>query len=152
LNSDYDKILESQIDRELKALPAIKAPVELRAAVMAAIQPKGRARRSSWAVWPLGLQAATVVLLVAGFAGLCFIGWHLRQSDVLAVATRPFSEIVSWFDLFTGLVQTFASAIGLVFRNLNTALMAGLLGAAAFAYFTWIAIGALWFRIAFARR
>ena len=40
MNSDYERNLEAQIDRELRALPDLRAPAALHSRVMAAIERK----------------------------------------------------------------------------------------------------------------
>ena len=57
MNPNYDKLLETCIDRELRALPNVKAPAILQAQVMAAIQSGVMRPRVAWAAWPFFVRA-----------------------------------------------------------------------------------------------
>jgi hypothetical protein len=66
--------LDARLDRELKALPAPRAPRTLLPRVLAAtVQRPAGARATGWFTWPLGWRIASiaaVALAVAGFSML----------------------------------------------------------------------------------
>jgi hypothetical protein len=63
--------LERLIDRELRKLPAPRAPHTLLARVMAAAQESASRQwyTRAWLTWPVGWQVASVVVLLMSFAG-----------------------------------------------------------------------------------
>jgi hypothetical protein len=63
--------LERLIDRELRKLPAPRAPHTLLARVMAAAQESASRPwyTRAWLTWPVGWQVASVVVLLMSFAG-----------------------------------------------------------------------------------
>ena len=63
--------LERLIDRELRKLPAPRAPRTLLPRVMAAVQESARRPWYSraWMTWPIGWQVASVCLLFAALGG-----------------------------------------------------------------------------------
>ena len=83
--------LEDAIDRELKQLPAPRAPETLLPRVLAATVARPRARwfAQPWLGWPLGWQVASVAALVAIGVGLAMLVPALSQpSGPAPAATR----------------------------------------------------------------
>jgi hypothetical protein len=152
LNNDHEAFLERRIDSELKTLPNVKAPVELRLRVMTVIESKAAPGRSSWSTWPLAIRVVFAFVLVMGFAGLCFGGWHLQNSEILKSVYDFLAQSWSWLGTLAGVLETFATALLIVFKALNPSILTALVVSAAIVYFTWVALGTLWFRIAFARK
>ena len=60
MNSEYEKRLEAEIERELKGLPELTAPGTLVSRVMAAIEQRADRPwyRQPWQAWPVALRAA----------------------------------------------------------------------------------------------
>lgn len=92
----YRADLEQSIDRRLHRLPLPAAPDTLLPRVMAAVR-VWAARpwyQRAWFTWPLGLQVASSLVLIAALAGVAFglpqvgsLAGHI-VSDALAGATR----------------------------------------------------------------
>ena len=85
--------LEQKVDRELKRLPAPRAPHTLLPRVLAAVD--AWARRPwytrAWFTWPLGWQVASVVLLALVAAG----AWMLPPAPPAVVVTTN-AGVVLW--------------------------------------------------------
>ena len=85
--------LEQKVDRELKRLPAPRAPHTLLPRVLAAVD--AWARRPwytrAWFTWPLGWQVASVVLLALVAAG----AWMLPPAPPSVVVTTN-AGVVLW--------------------------------------------------------
>ena len=80
--------LERLIDRELRALPAPRAPRSLLARVMAAVEVEAERPwyARAWLTWPAGWQIASALLLMAVVAGGAMLLPQLRA----AAATLTF--------------------------------------------------------------
>lgn len=77
--------LERLVDREMKALPAPRAPHTLLPRVMAAVEALARRPwyRRAWFTWPIGWQIATVSFAIAALTGLVML-----VPDVTSVARQ----------------------------------------------------------------
>lgn len=73
--------LERLVDRELRALPAPRAPRTLLPRVMAAVASARRPWYSrAWLTWPAAWQAVSVVVLLAAVAGGAMLLPNVRQA------------------------------------------------------------------------
>jgi hypothetical protein len=73
--------LERLVDRELRALPAPRAPRTLLPRVMAAVASARRPWYSrAWLTWPAAWQAVSVVVLLAAVAGGAMLLPSVRQA------------------------------------------------------------------------
>ena len=154
MNPDYDKQLEAAISRELKALPELAAPGALANRVMAAIGQRARVSwyRRSWQTWPVALQAAALVVMLALFGGLCLGGWQLSQ---IGTATLALHRVGEWFSGLNVIGNTFSvlvNAAVLVAKKLGTGFIVACLVAAGTGYAMCIGLGTVYFRLAFAKR
>ena len=151
MNPDYDKQLEAAISRELKALPELSAPSALAGRVMAAIGQRARVPwyRRSWQAWPVALQAASLVMLLAAFAILCFGSWRLAHFATLTPVAR---EVSGWFSLVNAVwnaANTLANALGLAFRSLGPAVAIGSAVMLLISYAMCVGLGTVYWRLAF---
>ena len=89
MNANHDHELEARIDRELKSLPPLSAPPTLAPSIMARLagQEEVAWYRRAWPAWPLALRAASLVVLLALFGGLCFAGWSASHAPGVTTAT-----------------------------------------------------------------
>jgi len=154
MNPDYDKQLESAISRELKALPEMAAPGGLANRVMAAIGQRARVPwyHRSWQTWPVILQAASLVVLLALFGGLCLAGWELSQAEVTTFALHRVGEWFSGFNVIGNIFNALAGAAVLVAKKLGTGFIVACLAAVGIGYAACIGLGTVCFRLAFAKR
>jgi hypothetical protein len=154
MNVDYEKRLETEIDRELKALPELSAPPTLAPRVLAAIGRRASlpGRAQSFQTWPITLQAAAVLFLVALFVGLCFAGWNLPQTPVFVAAMRHITHGVSLLGTVLNALAALAGAIALVVKNLGTGFLVALAVFLGLGYALCVSLGTVYVRLAFARR
>jgi len=154
MNADYEKQLETEIDRELKALPDLAAPRTLAPRVLAAIGRRASLprRARSFQTWPIALQAAAVLFLVALFVGLCFAGWSLPETPVFVAAMRHITHGVSSLGSVLNAFGALAGAIALVVKNLGTGFLVALVFVLGLGYALCVSLGTVCVRLAFARR
>jgi hypothetical protein len=115
MKSNHDANLEACISRELKALGELPAPRGLEYRVMRSIEARQRAPwyRSAWQAWPVSLQVASFVLLVAIFGAVCWLGGGVSQTASEAVVAQ---KSASWFSSL--------AFVGNILRALGDALLA----------------------------
>jgi hypothetical protein len=154
MNPDYDKQLEAAISRELKALPELAAPGVLANRVMAALEQRVRVPwyRRSWQMWPMVLQAAVLVVLLALFGGLCLAGWELSQAEATTFALHRVGEWFSGLSMIENTFNVLESAAVLVVKKLGTGFIVTCLVAAGIGYAMCVGLGTVYFRLAFAKR
>ena len=154
MNSDYDKLLEREIDRELKRLPNLQAPETLARRVMHVLGERAALPwyRQSWVAWPGPVRAVAFSLLAVMFAGLCIRTWQLTQLESVANAIH---QVGGWFagvGRVWNVVNVLISTALLVVKQLNTGLLIGCLAALAVGYAMCLGLGAVYLRLGMARR
>jgi hypothetical protein len=154
MNPDYDKQLEAAISRELKALPELAAPTALASRVMAAIEQRTRVPwyRRSWQTWPVALQAASLVVLLTLFGGLCYGGWELSQAEATTLALH---RVGGWFSGLNVIGNTFnvlLNAAVVVVKKLGTGFIVTGLIIVCLGYALCVGLGTVYYRLAFAKR
>jgi hypothetical protein len=154
MNPDYDKQLEAAISRELKALPELAAPTALANRVMAAIEQRARVPwyRRSWQMWPVALQAASLVVLLALFGGLCFGGWQLSQTGTATLALHRAGEWVSGLSVIQNTFNVLVNAAVVVVKKLGTGFVVACLVMVGTGYAMCIGAGTVYYRLGFAKR
>jgi len=154
MNPDYYQQLEAAISRELKALPELAAPGSLASRVMAAIEQRARVPwyRRSWQTWPVALQAASLMVLLALFGGLCLGGWRLSQTETATLALHRAGEWLFGLGVIQNTFSVLVNAAVAVVKKLGTGVIAACLIAAGIGYAMCIGAGTVYFRLAFARR
>src|ERR1700694_1069368 len=100
MNFDYQKRLETEIDRELKELPELSAPDTLAARVMAGIETRSAVPwyRQPWHAWPAPVRAFSFVIMLALFGGLVFASWLLYQAPGTGLVMQ---KVGGWFSSLT---------------------------------------------------
>ena len=154
MNWEYEKRLENGIHRELRKLPELIAPRTLISRVMAAIEARLRLPwyRQSWQVWPLGLRAVSLVILLALFGGLCFGAWKLSHAEAVAAAMqRPLSLLSGLGAIFHAISVVLTSLI-LAVKQLGAGILIACLAALAFGYAMCVGLGTAYLRLGLARR
>jgi hypothetical protein len=154
MHSNNDKHLESEISRELKALPPLTAPASLVNRVMAAIEQRANVPwyQRSWQTWPRSLQAAALVTLLVLFGGLCFAGWELSHAETMSKTSH---RIGHWFSgLYTigNVFKILADSTALVVKKMGTPFAVACLAAAGLGYAVFLSLGTIYFRLAFPKR
>jgi len=94
MNSDYHKMLESEIDRELKALPELEAPASLSRRVLDSILQRHALPwyQQSWQHWPMPLRWAAISFLSLLFGALCVASWQLTRAAGISAALQEVGE------------------------------------------------------------
>ena len=154
MNPHNEQRLAAVIDRELKALPHLRAPDSLASRVMATIEQRRTLPwyRRAWQTWPMPLQAVSMLALLTVFVVLCFVSWHVVHTSAVASAT---SQVGGWFNLLCTVwktVNVLVSAAGLAFKSLGSAVIIGTVVALLFGYAMCVAFGTVYARLAFAHR
>ncbi len=154
MNENENLRLEAAVDRELKALPSLRAPQSLLPRVMAMIERHVVLPwyRRAWQTWPLPLQVVSMLVLLAAFAGLCFGSWQLVHAPAVASAA---SEASGWFRMLSRAFNTvgvLANALALAVRSLGPLVLTGIAVALLLGYAACVGFGTLFVRLALARR
>jgi hypothetical protein len=145
---------ERQIDRELKALPALRAPASIGRNVMAAVQARTTVPwyQLGWSAWPAGLQYASISILalalVALYAGLN----QVEQPPELARWTGQGTEAVALAGSLLGVLRTLGMAVVVMVGKLGTPVIVSIAAAGVLGYAMCLALGTVYFRLAMARR
>ena len=154
MSLEYEKRLESEIDKELRALPELIAPHSLFLRVMAAIESRLNLPwyRQSWQGWPLALRAVSLVILLALFGGLCFATWKFSHTEAFAASMqRP----MSWLSGLGAILHAVSVVLGglvLAVKQLSTAVIIGCLVALGLGYAMCVGLGTVYLRLALSRR
>ncbi len=150
MESDYNQRLERAVSRELRELPDLPAPDKLVSTVMATIQARSVLPwyRRSWPTWPLSLQTASLVLMLALFGGVCFAGWKFSHAESLVAAMRPVVEWFSAASLIWKTLSVLGGAMILFLKQLNTAFLIAGMAVAFFSYSACVGLGTAFFRYA----
>ena len=154
MNPEYEKELAAWVDRELKALPTLRAPETLVSRVMATLEQRAALPwyRRSWQTWPVALQAAFMVVLLAGFGGVCVASWQCVHTPAFASVSREVVGLFSFLGTAWKTVNVLLSAVALAFKSLGSAVVIGSIVALLFGYAMCVAFGTVYVRLAFARR
>jgi hypothetical protein len=152
MNSEYEKLLEAEITRALKALPPLDAPESLAGRVMNTLARRANAPwyQSSWQSWPAALQWGSLLVLSIIFGAVCFSGWILSQTHTVALAA---SRVGDWTAVLAALHHTLSVLTGSVFVVLNRlgpGFVIACLGAVILGYTLCLALGTLYLRVALA--
>ncbi len=154
MNSQDEKQLEASITRELKALPNLRAPSSLKGRVLATIEQRQALPwyRQAWQHWPLPVQAAATVALLAAFAGVCFGSWYLVRTPDFAVASGKAGSLFSGFGALWNALGLLKSGVWMAVKSLHPALLLGCGTALALGYAMCLGLGTVYVRLGFARR
>lgn len=146
--------LECQVDRVLKRLPEVPAPQTLLPRVLAAVRARAALPwyRQSWQAWPMPLQIATILVLVASFGVFLFASWELSRAAGYAAVRQEIGEMFSAVAVIGNVLGVLVSALRLVVEKLGTGFIIGCLAAAGLAYSIFIGLGTVYLRLAFSQR
>jgi hypothetical protein len=145
MKPDYEKKLEAEIERRLKELPELPAPLALAGRVMAMIDARASMvwYRQPWPQWPLLPRTALFVLLASAFAGVCYLADNFQARHInLPLGSRAQQTIT-----FLGSLRP--SFLGWV-SQVNSSYLIGFGVAVGLSYLLIIGLGATLFRIAWA--
>jgi hypothetical protein len=154
MNSNYEQQLESEISKELRALPELEAPSSLANRVMTALEHRSRVPwyRRSWQTWPVAWQATSLVAMLVLFGGLCVAGWELSQTEVTMLAVHRVGQWISGFSVIGHTLDILANSALLVVKKLGTGFIVGGFVIGGLGYAMCMGLGTVYFRLAFAKR
>ena len=154
MNENKNSQLEAAVDRELKALPNLRAPQTLLPRVRAVIEQRAGLPwyRRAWQTWPLPLQAVSMLVLLVAFAGLCLGSWQLVHAPAVASATREASGWIRMLSTTLSTLGVLANALAVAVRSLGPLVLFGIMMALLLGYAACVGFGTLYVRLAFARR
>jgi uncharacterized membrane protein len=150
MNIQYEKQLEASVQRELKALGELKAPPEIAARVMCVIEKHAIAPwyRRAWQTWPPAIRGVSLAGLLVMFSLLSFGLWWLVHAATISPAAR---EVSGWFSLADAIWSaaiTLITALVLVLRSLNPAMLIGGVVMLLLCYAVCVALGSIYLRLA----
>lgn len=148
MDSQDQHRLEHAVTRRLRELPDLPAPETLVPSILASIRARAVVPwyRRSWPAWPVGLQGASLVLMLALFGGLCYGGWKFSQAETLGHAMRPIGEWFSAAGLIWRTLAVLGDALFLSVRQLNPTVLIALIAVSFFSYTACIGLGTAFFR------
>ena len=154
MQSEYERELEAEIDRELKGLPELSAPHTLLSRVRLAIEgrPDVAWYRQPWQMWPAALRVGSLVVLLVLFGGLCLAGQRLAHSEEFIGAAHRLGHWLSGASALGNAVSVLLSAGVLAVKQLGTGIIAAALVAVALGYAMCLGLGTVCVRLAFVRR
>lgn len=140
--------LDLAVTRRLRELPDLPAPETLVPSVMASICARAVVPwyRRSWPAWPVALQGASLVLMLALFGGLCYGGWKFSQTESLSLAMRPLGEWFSAAGLIWRTLAVLGDALFFSVKQLNPAVLIAFIAVSFFSYTACIGLGTAFFR------
>jgi hypothetical protein len=154
MNSEYQKDLELEIDRELKQLSELEAPATLSRRVMLAIKERQALRWYSqpWQNWPKGLRIAALVLLSSLFGGLCVASWQLSRAAGMSATMQEIGGLFSGLTTLWNIINVLLGAIVLVAKHLGTGFIISCALIVGLGYALCLGLGTACVRLAFARK
>lgn len=154
MNQDYENRFEKLIDRELKSLPTMKAPVGLSARIMAAVERKTRVPwyRREWQTWPLGLQVLSVILLLAALLGTYMGCAYLLQGAAVSSFAASIKDALSGLGAALNALGALGNAVVLVLKSMGTTALVTCLLLVVFGYTSCVGLGSVYLRMAMARK
>jgi hypothetical protein len=154
MNSEYERELESEIDRELARLPQLEAPATLARRVLLAVEQRRGLRwyNMPWQNWPMVLRITALALLSILFGALCVASWQLTKAAGVSAAFQEVASLFSGLTTLWNIVNVLLGAIVLVAKHLGTGFIIGCVFVAGSGYALCLGLGTAWLRIASARR
>ncbi len=118
---NYEKRLEREIGRVLKALPELTAPPTLAPRVLAALARTSAIswRRRAWQSWPFPLRLLALSFLLAIFGTLCYGAWAVTQPAELAHGAQMFSGIKTVAGMCLSTLGTLAAAVQVIVQYIG---------------------------------
>lgn len=151
MTPEQESRLEAALDRELKALPPLKAPGALAPAVMALLAARARLPwwQRAWWDWPVAAKAAFVILTLS-VAGLVS-GGTLFLGDNAADYSNDLAERVSLLGLVLDVVTPFLWVAHLVWEKMAQPFLLYALVCMGALYLTCVGVGTACYRYALKR-
>lgn len=153
MNNNNDKQLEAEVDRMLKALPALRAPDTLIPRVLAIVgaEPRVPWYRRPWQTWPLALQMGSLAVALVFYAGLYFC---IEEFVHALRGTYVAAQVNSMLGVLSAVYQaisTLADAFSLVLRRVSTGWLVACGALVLLSYGACVGLGTIFARLAWVR-
>ncbi len=154
MNSEYEKQLEAEVNRNLRGLPVLHAPRTLIPRVLTAIRNPVSLPwyRQSWPMWPAAMRVASLIILIGLFGALCFAGWKAPQGAEFVAAMHRVGDWCSSAGAVWSALNSLAGALVLVAKHLGTGFLIACFVALGLGYGVSVGMVTVYVRLAFARR
>ena len=154
MNSEYERDLELEIDRELKQLSELEAPASLARRVLLVIEQRQALRwyNQPWQNWPMGLRLAALLLLSSLFGGLCIASWQLSRAAGMSATMQEIGGLFSGLATFWNIINVLLGSIVLVAKHLGTGFIITCVLIIALGYALCLGLGTACVRLAFVRK
>jgi hypothetical protein len=151
--NDSQRQLEERIDRELKALPELQAPPALTARILAVVGHRAAQPwyRRPWVMWPVGLRAGSLALVLALFGGMCWGGSELARTLASTSAMQSLAGQAAELRLLVRTLGVLGDAAVLSLWHLGTVWLAAIFTALFLMYAACVGLGTVSLRLALAR-
>jgi hypothetical protein len=154
MNPDFENQLAAQVQRELNTLGELSAPPALAGRILRTLEQRTASPwyRSAWQDWPLALQGASLVALLAMFGGICFGLGELSHAAQVSPAGQQAGEWFAWLGVLWKTAGVLSEAVVTAFRHLGMGILIGGALALCAAYAACVGLGTACVRLALARR
>jgi hypothetical protein len=146
-----DKRLEVEIDGQLKALPDMEAPAGLVPRVMATLAARAARpwHRQSWSNWPVALRWSSLAALLTLFGALCYAGSGIFDRAGASLRDKVSGNTLGLASLWNALNDLATTAFAAV-QHLGAGALIGIAATLILSYTMFLALGAAYYRLAFA--
>lgn len=154
MNSNLEEQLAAKVQQELDALSELSAPPALAGRILHAIEQRTSPAwyRCAWQSWPLTMQGASLMALLAVFGGICYGAVELSHAAQVSPAGQQAGQWFTWLGVLWKTTGVLADAVVTAFRQLGTGILIGC-GLVLFAaYAACVGLGTACVRLALARR
>ena len=148
MNKMTPEELEKFIHQNLRSLPPRRAPRNLEARVMAAIEQRAAIAwyHKSWAYWPAAVRSAFLAV-ATGVAGAATTAFYFLSTGVTATnLSGEVAEQFSWATRLGAALNGVSEFISLVIRNVPPLWLYGGVAFVAMMYVTFFGLGAAAYR------
>jgi hypothetical protein len=148
MNPEFDKQLESLIDRQLKDLPDLAAPPNLIPQTLNALARPAARRVQPWPEWPAGLRIAYLIATFAALAG-AIAGWQAFVPGLLAPLAPRLAQMRAGVEVLWNFLGALAGAVPAVVDHFGKGVILSCVVVVVLAYVSCVGFGTVFVRLAF---
>jgi hypothetical protein len=154
MNPEFENQLAAKVQQELNALGELSAPPALASRILRTLEQRTATPwyRSAWQTWPLALQGASLVALLALFGGICYGVGELSHAAQVSPAGQQAGEWFAWFGVLWKTSGVLSDAVVTAIRHLGMGILIGGALVLCAAYAACVGLGTACVRLALARR
>ena len=148
LNPDPDSKLEQFIERELKKLPALRAPPAVLRNVMARVRATLGLPwwQRPWLFWPIAARVAVLAIFIGMVAGLSMV--TLPIPSLGSIVSHAHKQL-SWMSSMVELCLTLMRSAMLVLTSIPPAALWAIAGMMAVMYAAFLGFGTVLYRVTY---